>query len=785
MLYFVVPKTLTSVYAQITMIWNNEVQHMKSQPYTATKTRSSRPGWSVTFKHPKRSDSRGRPGLKVRKGLGTKEEAEADRLVLELNELLSDEHWWAIDRRKEAELRFDSVVVNAFFDGMESGKISSTELRDKRLPLPGSEEGYSRILLTGTTGAGKTTLLRHIIGSSHREDRFPSTSAARTTTSEIEIITSSGAFEAAVTFMPEHEVRAHVDECLEEACIRRVQGQSDDKAMGALLSHREQRFRLSYVLGGWNQKVAEAPEDEFSFNDDEPQIEILADDETLSPEEVSSNHERLNNYLSKIDEITDAANIETAESLGSLNDQENPDDKASWLEIFGETLYEQEGFSRLALDIMEEVENRFSAVKEGDFEKSPSGWPIIWHYQSEERESFVRQLRWFASNHHAQFGKLLTPLVDGVRARGPFHPIPEALRVAPKLVLLDGEGIGHSAKAVSSVSTRITRRFSQTDLILIVDNAEQPMQTAPLELLRSIGSSGYADKLAIAFTHFDLVKGPNLGSHALKCEHVLNSVHDAIGTLRQSIGAPVANLLEKRIESCAYYLGGLDREIDKIPTGFTKQIGELLEEMQKSGAPAEQVSLKPIYSGEGLEISLRDAVEGFQQPWKARLGLSYHDGIPKEHWTRVKALTRRFAMAWSNEYDDMRPVADLVARLQESISRWLDNPASWNREPIDDDECTAALSGIRKEVFTALHELAEERLADLHRSNWTKAYDYSGRGSSYERAGEIEHIYEDAAPLITSAMNEPARNFLHALHRLVQDAVEDSGGEFKLTTRAA
>jgi ABC-type multidrug transport system ATPase subunit len=64
------------------------------------------------------------------------------------------------------------------------------------------------VLLAGTTGAGKTTLLRHVIGSSHEHDRFPSTSTARTTIADAEIITADGDYEAAVTFMSEFELAA-------------------------------------------------------------------------------------------------------------------------------------------------------------------------------------------------------------------------------------------------------------------------------------------------------------------------------------------------------------------------------------------------------------------------------------------------------------------------------------------------------------------------------------------------------------------------------------------------
>lgn len=751
------------------------------ETFQATKTRSNRPGWSVTFKHPKRSDSRGKTGLKIRKGLSTQDDAEADRIVSQLNEMLADKKWWSIDRRKEAEQQFDPVVVSAFFDGMESGKISSAERRQARLSLPGHEEGYSRVLFAGTTGAGKTTLLRHVIGASHTEDRFPSTSTARTTTAEIEIITAAaGPFEAVVTFMPEHEVRAHVDECLEEACLRAAQGQIDEKIIGALLAHREQRFRLSYILGGWNQSAKQVKEDDFSFGVDEGVEEALPEDEAVTADEIERNGECLISYLARIREIAEETAAHTAEELGALSALDNPEEKTAWLEIFGDVLHEHDDFAALAHDIMDEIEERFERIGSKEFDREASGWPTCWTFKSENRAEFLKQIRWFSSNHHAQFGRLLTPLVDGIRARGPFYPIPDSLGVAPKLVLLDGEGIGHSAKAASSITTRITRRFSDADLILIVDNAEQPMQTAPLELLRSIGSSGHADKVAVAFTHFDLVKGPNLSNQALKREHVLGSARDAIGTLRQALGASVASQLEFRIEECSFFLGGLDREIEGIPKGFIDQIRGLLQLMQDSGVPAEPVDAAPIYSGEGLEIALRDAVEGFQQPWKARLGLTYHDGIAKEHWTRVKALARRLAKATANEYDDLRPVADLVKQLQESISRWLDGPAYWTRQPADDAERHAALSPIRQSVNMALHELTELRLADLHRSDWTTAFDHSGTGSSYRRADEIQSIYQEAAPVISSAMSEPARAFLHALYKLVREAVVAAGGSFRV-----
>ena len=753
---------------------------MTTKSFIAGKTRANRPGWSVTFRHPLRTDSRGKPGLKIRKGLGTSDDLEADTMVGQLNTLLADRSWWSIDRKTDAENHFNPKVVKIFFEGIEAGKIDSAEKRQALIPLPTMADGYSTVLFTGTTGAGKTTLLRHFIGADHKKDRFPSTSTSRTTTADVEIITTDDGidFEAAVTFMPEHEVRAHINECVEEACLAAIQGADDEKVAKSLLSHRENRFRLFYLLGSWSEPVEDEVEDEdFSFDDDIAEDNTLDDDEIVRPEDAKQNTEKLRSYVERVRQISAKVSVSVSAEGRRYDDIEEPDARTTWLEDYGSALYEEDTFARLSFDLLDAVEDRFKFIEIGEFTRSETEWPISWSYKSSERDGFIAAIRWFSSNHNQQFGRLLTPIVDGLRVKGPFSPLIPGAR-NHKLVLIDGEGIGHTAKSASSISTRVTSRYQDVDMILIVDNAEQPLQTAPLEMLKSIGASGHSGKLAMAFTHFDLVDGANFASFNQKKDHVLGAARDAISQLKLSVGSTVAAQLERQIESKSYYLGGLDRASSRIPAGFKKQILELLDAMQYSGKPAEPVAAKPTYGSEGLEIALRDAVEGFQQPWKARLGLKYHDGISKEHWTRVKALARRFANAWSNEYDGLQPVADLVGRLQENISKWLESPVSWSGDATE-EERIQALSPIRNEVYARLHRLAEDRIADLHKADWVGAFDQSGAGSSYRRAENIDRIYSEAAPLINAGMSEAARDFLSTLHRLVRSAIEESGGSFK------
>lgn len=749
---------------------------MTDRKFTASKTRSNRPGWSVTFRHPVRRDSRNEWGLKVRKGLGTSDDVEADRLVGQLNKLLQDESWWSGDRRKDAALEFDDIVVSAFFDGIEAEVHDAEASRSAVIALPTRDDGYSTVLFLGTTGAGKTTLLRHIIGSDPETDRFPSTSTAKTTTADIEIVVAPGDFSAAVTFMPEHEVRAHIDECIEEACLEAIQGKSDAKIAAALLEHREQRFRLSYILGGWNT-AHESDDDDFSFEDEAKPETAISEDEEVTAEEIETQRVRLLGFVNAIKDLAKETGTFCEAQIGRLSDEKSADGKAAWLELFGVEAFKNPRFSTLALDLMDEVAERFDRIEVGNTERSTTNWPTIWTYDSDDRDDFLAAVRWFSSNHHKQFGRLLTPLVDGIRVQGPLYPDLDDQDEELKLVLLDGQGLGHTASSVSSVSTRVTNKFSRVDMILLVDNAQQPMQAAPLALLRAIGSSGFADKLAIAFTHFDQVKGANLGSFDQKRDHVLGSVGNAIASLRDIVGAGVAGAVERQVDVHSVFLGGLDKPTAKLPGGFKRQLEKLVEMMRSAGTQSEETDCSPIYELKGLEIAMHDAIDAFRDPWRARLGISYHDGISKEHWTRIKALSRRLASRWADEYDNLTPVADLLARLQEEASKWLDRPADWTRPPHTDEERELALDRIRRTVFARLYDLTKTRLTDDQVANWREAFDYSGPGSAMRRAHTIEAIHDVAAPRISAAMTSDARLFLGSLHEILREAIKDAEGQ--------
>jgi hypothetical protein len=79
-----------------------------------------------------------------------------------------------------------------------------------------------------------------------------------------------------------------------------------------------------------------------------------------------------------------------------------------------------------------------------------------------------------------------------------------------------------------------------------------------------------------------------------------------------------------------------------------------------------------------LVLAVKNAAEGFHDAWWPRLGLGSKPGATKEHWKRIWALSRRLGTPGSgDEYDNLRPVADLRQQLQTRLYVLLQNPVSW------------------------------------------------------------------------------------------------------------
>ena len=755
---------------------------MTKRPYTASLSRTQgRSAFSIIFRHPARPDqATGQPGLRVRRGLATQDPAEAERLREELNILLSDPKFHDSAARANAEGQFDPRIVDIFFDKMVPEEPDFAALREEVIPLPESApDGYRRALFLGTTGAGKTTLVRQLIGTDPVKERFPSTSTAKTTIHDTEIVLADSGWRAVVTFTSADEVREHLNECVSAAVLSAAKGANDTEVLRRLLNHVNQRFRFNYVLGNGPA----APTDASDFDDDDEETEVPPEPVTAEEWEaidLAGTEKLLARTTESLRELARRLAARVREEL----EAHEADDERVADELFEEDLDHllrgEEEFHRIGDELMDEIEKRFDLLPPGEVRKTRQGWHLSWRgeWPVEERAEFVRAISRFSSNYAPLFGRLLTPLVNGVRVAGPFVPEWDG-GVVPKLVLLDGEGLGHTPKSSSAVSTVVSRRIDAADAVLLVDNATQPMQAAPLAAIREVVATGNARKLVIAFTHFDEVHGDNLPSASAKAHHVLASAENVLAAFGEELGSFAERAFRKRLENARVFLADLHEPLSVESRSGKRTISQLrkllgaIDEVIERPPPEET---RPVYDRMNLVLAIHGAANTFHDGWRPRLGLGSKPGIAKEHWTRVRALSRRLAEGWADEYDTLKPIADLRKELVERIYVFVQKPVRWEGpEPTEDDKqsCFDALADI---LGRRLLELSERRVLQGRRALWRRAYFQRGIGSTFVRARIIgDEIYEPAAP-VPDVTPSPDRNqFLKEVIAEVEAAAEETG----------
>ena len=727
----------------------------------------------MIFRHPLRKNPDETP-VRVRRGLGTKDKTEAESLVAEMNRLLTDSTFWSPQAKSRAETLFHPKIVSAFYDDLFPEARNPWALRDEVIPIPGPAEGYARALMLGTTGGGKTTVVRQFIGTDPKRHRFPSTSTAKTTICDAEIIIGESPFKVVVTFFSEAYVRLHIEECALAVVWASVLDQASlDDCADKLLEHTEQRFRLSYILGNATtnrQNGLTDDEDEGESDDTGETVEVT----TEQREEMAR---RIRDFVERIAKVGANVAKKLEADFGTSLRRIEGDDESAFQELLEHQLRQSEEFHGLVDEILEAIKERFDLLDTAGLRRERD-WPLTWQYENTDQEEFIRTVNRFSSNYSPNFGRLLTPLVQGLRVRGPFKPgwHDEDL----KLVLMDGEGFGHTPESSASVSTRITDRFKEADAIILVDNAEQPMQAAPQALLRTLASSGQEGKLIVAFTHLDEVKGDNLPDVAARKLHVQRSLDNAIGKVGEVLGGSAENALRRATASRTIFLSKIDKPIKSGNTLTLSELRRMLVAIQDSIKPKPPTSVKPVYDVTNLVLGIPIAVGNFRDPWRARLGFASQSKTEAVHWAKVKALARRFAELGENEYSGLMPVADLIRALRERVAGVLGTPLKWEPDGASEEMKRQVINEILDGVAAGLVELGKSRLFDERTKDWAKAYyDHSGPGSTRGRARDIDSIYDTAAPTPTDKADENASKFVAAITGIVKEAVVKAGGRFQ------
>lgn len=737
--------------------------------YAASKSRTQgNDSWSVIFRHPMRlAPSTGRPGRRVRCGLGTSSDAQADVLVEQLNEILRTPSLWELHARSEAMAVFDDRVVDVFYEGLEAVRTDFRAIRDDLLALPTAADGYKTALLLGTTGAGKTTAVRQLLGTDPDRERFPSTSTAKTTVADTEIVlTGDALYMAAVTFAGRDEVIDHLTENVSAAALAIFQGKSDNEALRRLLDHVSQRFRFSYILG---RPEISSEDDDDDLPDDEDDIDesaMLLSTSDLNVIDADTTAAMLIQAVSRLRVIVEEQAANAREVLQPAEEDESVVE--ALLEETLDTELRQLGeFHSIVDGLLHEVELRFSLLTDGELRRTRQEWPLSWTLSTEDRSAFLKAVMRFSSNYAPLFGRLLTPLVNGIRVAGPF--IPTWAEASEPLVLIDVEGLGHTPKSTATLSTDLAKRLEEVDAILVVDNATAPMQAAPVAVLKAIAISGNSSKLHFLFTHFDRMKADNLPRYSDREEHILASVENVLGAIGAELGPAAERGIRLRLDRHCYFAGGMHNTLSPAKKDGRRTIEQLLSLTTALAAEEETPSIgptKPVFDREHLSLAVTEAARNFRVKWRGVLGL--------EHWTRIKALSRRLGEGWSDEYDSLKPVADLRTELQVQIFLMLQRPVRWNGGEPTDDERQAVIDEIINAVTSKLFSLTNKRLKEDVQNAWLDAYRQRGIGSASTRARIIDsEVFDRGAPIPIVAASPDQNTFLEAVTHIIDEVAYD------------
>ncbi len=705
-------------------------------PKVSCNIQKGKKGYTVNFRHSVVKDKDGKYGLKVHRGLGTTDEAQALRVAQELETILSDSYWADPSKKAEAYGRFSEIVVDAYYDPLEGANPINEDLLD-RIKLPSKEDGYTRQTFVGPSGVGKTSLLRLMAGTG--KEKFPATSTGRTTTCNLELIMSEDAdYEIVVTFMSRYLVEMYVLECIEAAlefCILEKCKELEKKRKDIsdlLFTNRDLIFRMSYIIG--DLSLEDKKKDQLNELDEELDEEFEEEDNKAEPIDIQQDIEGLlENVNSYIDRLIQIAQDKYGEKIDIGAETFNP--------------AEVDDILNLRNEIVEDIMARFRLLKGGEKLNTKGKWTNAWYFKTKDREKFIQTIKRFTSNNWRDWGSLLSPIVKTMRVKGRFKP--EFCEEVPKLVLFDGQGLGHKT-AMSSMPTNVIEYFKKSDGIVIVDNAQQPILENVKMAIRTVISYGYSAKVCFAFTHMDLMTGDNFGNFSDKRRHIWAALESYINDIRLQDKGVLSETEAKQMLNACFYFSKLDSQgIINVSKKYGNDLIALWKERLQKSITVDMISL--TYDEIPLIGHLKEGIDNYRTAWGNKIG--YPTKNEKTvHWSKVRALTKRVGYFGEDGYQqELMPSADLISSISAQLNIYLNRPVKVEPDIAEEDKKIVLINEIKSTINGRLIGFVKSKMRDHpdQLKRWKEAYDFSGTGSAAKRAVKVNEILESAAPHIT------------------------------------
>ena len=240
-------------------------------------------------------------------------------------------------------------------------------------------------------------------------------------------------------------------------------------------------------------------------------------------------------------------------------------------------------------------------------------------------------------------------------------------------------------------------------------------------------------------------------------------------------------MLGKRIKEARFFLADLQKPLSEDSSAGRRTLDQLrkfLEAIDRVIERPQPAEARPVYDRMNLILAIQRTAGAFQEAWRVLLGL---EGSDREHWTRIKALNRRLALKWTDEYDSLRPVADLRRELVARIYVFVQNPLCWKGPEPSEEARQSKYDALADNLARRLLDLSTRRRVWKERAKeWERAYVESGRGSTFVRAHIIGNdIYEQAAPVPDDTPSPDRNQFLREVVAEVEAAAGEIGARLR------
>jgi hypothetical protein len=249
--------------------------------------------------------------------------------------------------------------------------------------------------------------------------------------------------------------------------------------------------------------------------------------------------------------------------------------------------------------------------------------------------------------------------------------------------------------------------------------------------------------------------------------------------VRDVLGRSAENALRRETAGKTFFLSSIQSRIKETNRLTLSELCRLVECVRDSIKPRPPAHVTPVYDMANLILCIPKAMESFRDPWRGWLRLPSRTSMAAKHWTRIKALARRFAELGKVEYAELMPVADFIRELNKHISVVLSNPLRWDPDDAPEEMKRQVVGEMQSKVDEKLHELGKTRLLHERIREWGIAYSHRETGSSRKRALDIEGIYGAAAPVPGEVADPNASALVASVKSLVQEAVEAAGGKLQ------